>query len=421
MGLGRDIVYAAGMTLTSPVWGLSLLKTGKWRTDWRGRFGRGEALPKAEQTLLIHAVSVGEVNATRTLVAWFREHRPKVRLVVSVTTNSGTARAEQLYAEAEGVSVVRFPLDFSGSVKRFLERVQPNAVALMELEVWPNFVDQCDARGVPVCVVNGRLSERSFKGYRKAKGLLSSTFAKLTACGVQTADYAQRFEAMGARRVTVLDTMKWDTARIARTVDGAETLGAELGLDRTRPIVVAGSTAPGEHELLLDALAAWPAGTQLVMAPRKPEWFDQAAALVPGCVRRSQGQPGEGPVFLLDTIGELRQAYALADVCVVGRSFTGALYGSDMMEPIALGKATVIGPHYSDFHDTVEAFVAGEGILVTENVADTVAGLLATPERAEQLAARGIDVIRSRQGATERYAALLCEMLDAYRPDGKLV
>ncbi|MEM7627016.1 MAG: glycosyltransferase N-terminal domain-containing protein [Planctomycetota bacterium] len=413
MGLGRDILYAGGLLITSPVWGLSLLRTGKWRTDWAGRFGRAaqrESPDEKRKTLLIHGVSVGEVGLIRNLVAEL-EQAPGLDLVITTTTNTGFARATALYADRH--RVVRFPLDFTAAVRRFLDAVQPDAVALVELELWPNFMDACTARGVPVAVINGRLSARSFRRYRKVKRWVGSSFAKLAAAAVQNDDYAERFADMGVPRdkVHVLDTMKWDTAIVEDRVDGADQLAMELGIDRDRPLIVAGSTAPGEEKMLIETC---PRDAQLLIAPRKPEWFDAVMKVAPDAVRRTVGRPAaDGQrVFLLDTIGELRAAYSLADVCVVGRSFTGELYGSDMMEPIALGKPTVIGPYYADFADTMKALRDAGAIVVTEEPGDAAAELLNNPAVAGELAAAGRAVILSRQGATRRHAALLLELLD---------
>ena len=361
----RDFAYAVGVTLTSPIWGLSLLRTGKWRTDWRGRYGHTHSLPKhAGKTLLFNAVSVGEVSLLRGLIDELTDREPSLRIVIAATTNTGYRRAVELYREHH--TIVRYPLDFSWVVRRFLDRIQPDAVATVELEVWPNFVDACTKHNIPICVVNGRLSARSFKGYKKIKKLIGPSFEKLAFAAVQTQDYAERFRAMGVHDVRVADTMKWDNAKLDEEVDGVTALAEELGVDLTRPIVVAGSTAPGEDKLLVDALAGLPDETQLILAPRKPEWFDDAAKAAPGCVRRTDGKPGDGPVYLLDTIGELKRAYALADVAVVGRSFLG-LYGSDVMEPTALSKPVIIGPHHSDFQDTIDAMLDADGLIVTDD------------------------------------------------------
>ncbi|MBB6430632.1 3-deoxy-D-manno-octulosonic acid transferase [Algisphaera agarilytica] len=416
MGIGRDILYGAGALVTSPLWGISLLRTGKWRTDWAGRFGKaacGVAPDRGEQStrkrLLIYGVSVGEVNLVRNLVAEL-EQVEGLELVIAASTNTGFARATALYADRH--AVLRFPYDFSFAVNRFLDAVKPDAVALVELELWPNFMDACAERDLPVAVVNGRLTARSFKGYRKIRRLIGPAFAKVSFAAVQTADYAERFIALGTPedRVQVFDTMKWDTAVVEDTVAGAEQLAEELGIDRSKPLVVAGSTAPGEEQLLLDAC---PPDAQLLIAPRKPEWFDDVIKAAPDAVRRTAKQPApDGQrVFLLDTIGELRMAYSLADVCVVGRSFTGELYGSDMMEPIALGKPTIIGPHFSDFADTMKALTDAGGIVVSDRPSDAIAELLKNKTMAAELADAGRAVILSRQGSTKRHADMLLGLL----------
>lgn len=427
----RDGAYALAAGATSPIWLARMCQTGKLRTDWAGRFGKvgqaqGPGPATDRQRWLIHAVSVGEVNAIRQLVDNIAERYPPVQPIIATTTNTGFARASSLFADR--FPVVRYPMDFSFAVDRLLSRIEPSIAISVELEVWPNFIEACSKRGIPVAVVNGRLSARSFKRYRIVKGLIRNSFASLSAVGCQTQAYAQRFIDLGtpADRVHVLDTMKWDTARIEDHVDGADALATAMGLNRDKPIVVAGSTAPGEHALLTRAIKLWPADTQLVMVPRKPEWFDQAAQEAEQayeqlhgsqahCIRRSH-HPGDSPrqlddkrLFLIDTMGELRQAYALATVAVVGRSFV-KLFGSDMIEPISLGKPTVIGPNYSDFADTISALLAGDGICVAEDPGPAVAALLQDPGKASRMADAGRNVILSRQGATLRHIAMLAEL-----------
>jgi 3-deoxy-D-manno-octulosonic-acid transferase len=233
-------------------------------------------------------------------------------------------------------------------------------------------------------------------------------FKRLAFVAAQTQDYADRFVQMGtpADRVSVTGTMKWDTAQVADQVQGAQELSREMGIDPDRPLVVAGSTAPGEEAMLH---AAVPEGVQLLCAPRKPEWFQAAAAAMPGCVRRTMRVPGTGANrFLLDTIGELRKAYALATVVVVGRSF-GNLHGSDMMEPVALGKATLIGPRYGDFADMADALIQAGGLRVTSpyELGRDLAALLHDAAGRQDMARAGRAVIAARQGATARHAALI--------------
>lgn len=401
-----DLAYAVAALVAAP-W---LLR--KRRLAWGERAGRVEPLPPARRTrIVLHAVSVGEVNLVRRLVPLLAE---RFDVVVTATTDTGIARARALYgASGPGVHVRRYPLDFSWAVNRFLEAVRPDVVGLVELELWPNFLGACRRRGVAVCVLNGRLSDRSFGRYRRFGYLFRGWFGRLAFVAAQDEVYAGRFRLVGAPadRVVVAGSMKWDAADVADTVPGADDLAREMGIDRSRPLIVAGSTAPDEHALLH---AAAPAGAQLLCAPRRPEWFDDAARELPGCVRRSAGaaRPGADR-FLLDTIGELRKAYALADVAVVGRSF-GGLFGSDPMEPAALGKPVVIGPAVDDFRAPVDALRAAGGLLqvTRDGVSEALSLLLSDARRREEMARAARSCVVAHQGATARHAELLCQLAD---------
>jgi 3-deoxy-D-manno-octulosonic-acid transferase len=407
-----DLLYIPLAIVTAPAW------AGKKRQGWRERFGHTGTLPPGNtKRVLLHAVSVGEVNALRPLVPLLTPH---VEVVVSTTTDTGLARARELFASS--CAVVRYPLDFSWAVRRFLDAVRPDAVALVELEVWPNFIRACTRRNIPVCIINGRLSERSFRGYRKVRPLMKGLLGQLAFAAVQDEDYAARFKALGLphEKCLITGSMKWDSAHVVSEgvplVPGAFELAQELGIDRSRPLIVGGSTGPGEEALLH---AAAPPEVQLLCAPRKPERFDEAAAALPGCARRTQ-RPAGGPAgrpsdrFLLDTIGELRKAYSLADVVVVGRSF-GDQYGSDPIEPIGLGKPTIIGPAVADFVTVVAVFEKGGGIIraTREDLPRVLRDLLSDPQRRRTLAERGRSCIRSQQGASQRHADLIRGLVDA--------
>jgi 3-deoxy-D-manno-octulosonic-acid transferase len=429
MSIWSDMIYGAAGLISSPVWGYRLWRTGKWRTDWAGRLGRCDVKPApGRRTLLIHAVSVGEVNAAKPLID--RLHArcgDRIRLVVSTTTDTGTQRARELFGCRH--DVVRYPLDFTAAVRRFLSAVRPDAVVLMELEVWPTFVSECAARGVPVMVANGRLSERSYSRYRWILPLIRRSFASLAAAGVQDEAYARRFIGLGAaaERVTVAGNMKWDANLTAGADEalrqGAARMATAMGIDRDSPLIVCGSTGPGEEKLMAEALAGLSRGgyaAQLMMVPRKPERFDEAAAAMgPQVVRRSGCPDGTerrtgSTRFLLDTIGELRQAYWLADVAVVGRSFC-PLFGSNMLEPIVLGKPTVVGPNTADFREMMEKLLAGGGIEQVDDAAGLTAavGRLLDPVEGRALAERGMAVVRRQQGAVERHAAMIERVLES--------
>jgi 3-deoxy-D-manno-octulosonic-acid transferase len=428
-----DLIYLAVAAITAPRW------SRKARGGWPERFGRIEpvadraATPAAgdpaesapRRRLLIHAVSVGEVNALRWLVPLLADD---TQLIITATTDTGLARARELFSAT--CDVRRFPLDASWAVRRFLDATRPDAVALVELELWPNFMQACRRRGIPVAVISGRLSERSFRGYRKLRPVIRWMFAQLEAVGAQDEAYAERFRAMDARpeRVTVTGSTKWDAAGQESggrgQESGAVALRQAMGIDPDRPLIVAGSTAEGEEALLH---AATPPGCQLLCAPRKPERFDEAAAAMPGCVRRSAGaQAGAsaephrrdvratGPGrFLLDTLGELRNAYTLADVAVIGRSF-GDLYGSDPIEPAALAKPVLIGPAHGDFLDPVRVLAEAGGLLITDRdrLASDLAALIADPDRRRSMGVAARRAVASQSGASARHAAMLRSILE---------
>ena len=413
--LFTDIGYALGAIIASPVWLVRMIVTGKIKTDWPARCGRGAAIPASGRPrILIHAVSVGEVNAIRGLVERLSADRLAPEVVISVTTDTGFARAKALFSDRH--AVIRTPFDFSGFVGRWLDRVKPDLLVLVELELWPNMMRLAERGGIPVAVVNGRLSDRSIVRYRKVRGLVHGMFARATTVLAQNETYASRFAELGAREALVSGNMKWDSIAVRDTVPGADALRAELGVPEGVPVVVAGSTEPGEELLLRDAL---PDGVRLVIAPRKPEWWDGVAANLPGCVRRSRKERGGAGTryYLLDTIGELGMAYAFADVVVMGRSF-GRLYGSDPIEPASLGKPVVIGPRVQDFKDVVAAFLAHGGIVQcgASELREVLARLCGDARERAALAARAREAIRDEQGGSARTAEVLLSMLPAPSP-----
>jgi len=410
-----DAVYLLIALALMPVLLYQKLFRGKSRHDWRARFGHGSSLPiPTGPRVLVHAVSVGEVNASRHLVAELLRQRPDLEVVVAATTDTGYARAVDVFGSQ--CPVVRYPLDYSPAVDRFLRRIRPDVIVLVELEVWPNMVRLAQREGISVIVVNGRLSARSAKWYGWFAWLVRPIFSQLACVAAQSEEYADRFRRFGVapERAHVTGSMKWDTAEIADHVPGADALGRDLGIDRSRPLIVAGSTAPEEHRMLHEAT---PTGAQLLCAPRRPEWFDPAAEVLAGCARRSRGRPGSATDrFLLDSIGELRLAYALADVVVVGRTFV-ELGGSDMIEPVALGKATIVGPDTANFASMMDVLREHRGVIETTaaSLPGVLRELLNHPDECMALAQRGREAIRAQQGASERNAAMVIEQLQHVR------
>ncbi|MDE2796182.1 MAG: hypothetical protein OXL34_15305 [Gemmatimonadota bacterium] len=427
----RDFVLALGLVAYAVG---KRLRTGRWNTGARARTGRvgGVERRAAGPRILVHGVSVGETHALEPFVDALAASPLAPDVVVSASTATGFERARRIHAGRR--VVVRFPLDFTWMVSRFLDEIRPELVVLGELELWPSFLSACGRRGIPVCVVNGRLSERSYRGYRRWRPLSRRMFRGLARVSAQTAVYRDRFVALGvpADRVVVGGSLKWDAALKVPDPREAEELAAALGIDRDRPLIVAGSTGPGEEEVLLRGL---PGGCQLLLAPRRPERWDEVARLVPGMRRRSgdggmgygdggmkeygQGmteydesmlEGGQGirkgghdtrRIFLLDTIGELPAAYLLADAVFVGRSLV-PMGGSNPLEPVALGKPAVIGPHHENFAGVVAELVDTGGLVISEDPMAVIAGWLEDPGAALAVVAGGRRALDRNRGSAGR-------------------
>ncbi len=408
-----DIMYGLGVGVSSPFWLLKPSARHKVLGAFAQRMGKVDERTTVAPAIMIHAVSLGEINAIRALVEKLRATRPEIQLIVSTTTRVGHDRAQQLYGNNRSITVIRYPLDFSGAVSRVLDRLRPSLVVLMELEVWPNFVHQCFNRDIPVMVANGRLTTKSHR--RLVKPLVSTMFRRLSRVLVQDETYAARFMDVGVRpeALHVVGTMKFDTATVADRVPGDDVLAAELGVQPGKETVwVCGSTGPGEEEIILTEyrkLLARFHRLRLIIVPRKPERFNEVAELIESfkltVVRRSRKEPPPGdqpipPVILGDTMGELRTFYSLADVVFVGRSLVdlgASQHGSDMIEPAALGKPIVIGPYTANFADAMRAFRAADAVLeVTDGdtLYETLAVLISTPEQAIFMGHRAQETVR---------------------------
>ncbi len=439
-----DLFYLAAAILFLPFLAYDLLVLKKNRQGWRERFGSVRRSDPSRPAIWIHAVSLGEVNAVRTLVTSLRECLPRFSVVVSSTTDTGTARAAELFGKE---NVFRFPLDFSVVISRVLNRIQPRMIILLELEVWYNLVRMAHARAVPVAVVNGRITARSERRLSYIKPFARSMFRRLSWVGAQDETIADRFRRLGVpqERVEVTSSLKWDTAEVADRVSGQSELSAAMGLDGSRFLWVCGSTGAEEESLILEAYQRlrerWSERVSgltghsrrdqhnhppvLFLVPRKPERFDSVAAEIQRtgfeCVRRSQrrdrvsGAPlRESAVLLGDTTGELRMGYALADVVFIGRSLVPQ-GGSDPIEAAALGKPLIVGPHMENFESAVEAFRGVDALRVVASaaeLADTVADFCCNLESARAMGQRGQRTVVDRKGATRRTMARIVEILE---------
>ena len=463
MPTAYDLAYRTALFLGQPLLWLRPALRDKLARARRQRNGEVPARQGPGSCILIHAVSVGEVNATREMVRQLLDAESDLGVVISVTTDTGFERANQVFSAdpfAGRVTVVRFPLDLSRYIRTFLDRLRPDVAVLMELEVWPNFVAECNRRDIPVLLVNGRLTEKSYRSYRRIRPLVRPMYAGLAEVCAQEQAYADRFIDLGVppNRVSVTGTMKFDSAQVGERVDGDEALAADLNLrpralGGNETVLVCGSTGPGEEAILLDVyrrLLDHHPGLRIAIIPRKPERFDEVARLMQArgdvtrrsdplsprervASRETQGSrmPGEGappehtttPLILGDTMGELRKFYSLADLVIVGRTLLDLgekQHGSDMIEPAALGKPVLVGPFTGNFAEPMHAFLSAGAIRqlgtpasppTVEQIAEALDAWLRDPAAAADIGRRARDVVLANRGATGRHVRVILDHL----------
>jgi len=424
-----DLLYGLAVCLGWPYLLYRRWRRGPTGVPLRAYFGYVPSRPVSASGAWIHGVSLGEINATRTIVAELRRRSPETAVVISSTTQTGLARARELYPKQ---LVFRFPLDFSFALRTLLSRIRPSVIVLMELEVWPNLIEVAAAGDIPVLIANGRVTaERSLRRFHWpiVRRVAQRMFRQIRWVGAQDGTYASRFIELGVppERVQVTGSVKYDAAETSDRIDGQDQLAEAMGIDRARPLWVCGSTGPGEEAMILDAygrLLRDHADLQLAIIPRKPERFDEVAELIVkhqyACLRRKSGAPltptgvvEPRPVFLGDTLGELRKFYALATVVFVGRTLV-PMGGSDVMEVAGLAKPIVVGPHTENFTEAVHLLLAEGGLRRISGPASlptVVSELLRHPERREQMGRAGREAILSRQGATRATVDRILELL----------
>ena len=427
-----DLLYLLAAAAYSPVVIYRAIRHKRYRSGWAQRFGKVSRRIPERECIWLHAVSMGEVNAAKTVIEQLRSRFSDFEIVVSTTTDTGFARATDLFSR--GHEVFYYPFDFSWAVRRAFANICPTICLLMELEVWPNFISTAQRLSVPVIIVNGRISDKSFSGYKIIRPFAKKIFSKVSLILAQTDQYAQRFREIGAatENVVVTGSLKYDTAQITDKVDGADTLAAQLNIGDER-LWVAGATGPGEEKIILDVFKQLTQQEQfgdlrLAIVPRKPERFEEVAQLIAEAgfdfVRYSdikdlelETQDSRLPVILGDTMGDLRKFYSLATIIFVGRSLV-PMGGSDMMEAAALGKCTIFGPHAFNFKQTVDALTAANGALMVKDgheLLPTMETCLLDPKFAGQIAQRGQEVIRKNQGATAKTIDQIGKLLSTGR------
>ncbi|MFO0935571.1 MAG: 3-deoxy-D-manno-octulosonic acid transferase [Gemmataceae bacterium] len=424
-------LYLLVLVMLSPWLFWRRLRTGRYRTSLGEKLlGRVHVSnPEGKPVAWFHGVSVGEIHLLAIVVAAFRKRHPDWFIVVSSTTDTGLAEARSRFAD---LAVIPWPFDFTWAVRRAMKTVKPNLLILAEGELWPNAVRIAKESGARVAVINARMSPRSLARSQRVAGLLRRLlYRHIDRFAVQTEEYAERFQRLGvdASQIVVTGSVKYDGAVGDRTSPRAETLrrlffGETVTSDRL--IWVAGSTHAPEEQICLDAFVkvkeTFP-NCHLLLVPRHPDRFDEVARLIESAripfVRRSQltVTPADlPPLILLDTVGELGSAWALADVGYVGGTLDGKRGGQSMIEPAGYGVPTVFGPHVWNFKDAAQRLIESGGAIMirsAEELAPALSELLANPDIRVKRGQSARQLVMTQQGATERTLNVLDQLIQS--------
>jgi len=386
------------------------LRSSDYLRRWPERFGRFER-PQRTGGITVHAASMGEVNAAGRLIQEIRARFPDEPLCLTTLTPTGSARVSSLFADT--AFHVYAPLDLPGAVQRFLSRVKPQLLIIMETEIWPNLYYQAAARDIPIVIVNARISERSIDSYRRLRGLTGATLRKVNRIAAQSTLDRQRLIELGAdeSRITVTGNMKFDVWIPPSLSEQGEAI--RMGWGTHRLVLLGGSTHEADEQQLIEAfkrlLPAFP-GALLVLVPRHPERFSRTAQLAQQAgltvSLRSTGLscPGDTQCFVVDCMGELQQFYATCDVAFVGGSLE-AVGGHNVLEPAALAKPVLFGPHTANFADITQQLLDCGGAVRVADTAElegAVRRLFTEPELRDRMGRAGQDLVRSGQGAVAR-------------------
>ena len=426
-----NVLFAVGYTLMLPRFLFRMWRRGGYLRGFLQRFGRYSADVVAalqpEGRLWVHAVSVGEVLVALRFMREIRAVMPGCGFVLTTTTSTGHRVAEAALEKTD--VLLYFPSDFPPFVRRALDAIRPAGILLTECEIWPNLVRQAERRGIPVVLINGRISQSSYKGYRLLRIVFRPVLRSMALLLVQDREDGDRLRALGAdaTRVEVAGSAKYDVAEGGEEQArlGRQVLAA-VGIDAACPIVVGGSTWPGEEAVLLDVLLRIREKTpsvKLVLVPRHAERAAEVEKEIRrrglDCIRRSRapaGGPLAGPgpdVLLVDTTGEIKQFYACATVVFVGKSLTRH-GGQNMIEPALFGKPVVVGPNMENFPGVMRDFLDAQAIVQVQSadaLEEAIVDLLHNRERREALGTQAASTVERCRGAVrtsaERIAAVL--------------
>lgn len=432
MQLAYSIALLLGLFITAPYFILRGLRYKKYFSDFGQRLGRLEGIerPSGDRTIWIHSVSVGETLAAEPLLGLFAERFPRAVFALSTTTETAQALAR---ARAQQNSFAfYFPFDFLFCLRRSLDFVKPSMVVLVETEIWPNLLCECERRQIPVALANARLSDRSYRGYNWIRPFMRRTLARFSAILAQTEADRSRFLSLGVdeQKVLVSGNLKYD---IADNGAGARLECSNFLPADGVPLIVAGSTADREEQILLDAFRRARSATghklRLLIAPRRPERFDEVERLIGktgfACARRSAlTRPDSGAeIILLDTMGELAAVYEHATVVFVGGSLIQK-GGHNILEPARYGKPIVVGPHMENFRQIAHDFLAADALRrlpdaeperLGQLLGVTLTSLINSPAERETLGKNARAMIDQNRGATARVAEALAQILELHQ------
>jgi 3-deoxy-D-manno-octulosonic-acid transferase len=424
-----NLIYILLLIVASPwiVW--RRVTQGRYKQGWREKlFGNLPRLSTAttastqdptKRRIWFHAVSVGELQVIRPVIELAQSEWPDLQIVVTTSTDSGYELAKKLYSQHQ---VAFAPLDFTWAIRRALDRIEPDLLVMAELELWPNWLRITARQGIPIAIINARLSARSLSGYLRIAPIITSVLSRVDWIGTQSATYRDRFLQLGYpnERIDVTGNIKFDGATPDREHPEVAMRRAMLSLnapqeERERTVWLCGSTQSPEESLCLQAMSEllprFP-GLRMILVPRHAERFDEVAKLVEASglpwIRRSQLTDAptstQWRVLLADSVGELRWWWGLADIGFVGGSF-GSRGGQNMIEPCAYGVATSFGPNTRNFTDVVQLLLESDGAVQFQDPAQIVpwvTSMIENPSERQALQERAKELVQKQRGAVQR-------------------
>ena len=434
MYLIYSLLLTIGFLVLLPRFAIDALRTRKYVTGLRQRLGSIPNLAASDRRVIwLHCVSVGETEAARPLVRALRKRFPSDRLVVSTTTVTGQQVANKAFAQ-DAAAIFYFPIDWAWTVRRVLRALNPSVVLIMETELWPNLLRECRRRSIPVALINGRISQKSYRRYQQIRTFMKEVLHNLSVAFMQSDDDATRISALGLSddRISILGNLKFDSSDSTR-LDLTTEIRERFALKMDQPLVVAASTHSPEESIVLDAfrrVRASPTGARarLLLAPRHPERFSEVAKLIADSgmtwARRSELPADEDTtcdVILFDSIGELRAVFPLADIAFIGGSIVSH-GGQNVLEPAAQGVCVITGAHTHNFAAITKALLDEDALIqlpsvpfaeATTELASAISELLSNDNRRQAVASRAQAVCDRNRGATQRTLDMITNLLDS--------